>query len=67
MFLTKVTFHIYQDNFYGTIYFSAQKIIILYRDIYYQYTVLLNINKQIMMQADVDIVFRSNLYGVCVQ
>jgi hypothetical protein len=36
-------------------------------DVYYQYTVLLNINKYIMMQVDVDIVVRSNVYGVCVQ
>ena len=65
--MTKVTFHIYQDNLYGTMYFSFQTITILFLNIYYQYTVLHNFNKQIMMQVDVDYVIRSNLYGSCVQ
>jgi hypothetical protein len=47
-------------------YFSFQTITILFLNIYYQYAVLLNINKLIMMQVDVDFVIRSNLYGSCV-
>jgi hypothetical protein len=38
----------------------------LFLNIYYQYAVLLNINKQIMMQVDVDFFIWSNLYGSCV-